>query len=140
MMKPHLEVAIALIVLDGKVLIARRHVDAHVGGCWEFPGGKRHPGESYEACVLRELREELGVEAAITAPWVRIDYEYPEHTVTMRGFRCRIVRGTPQPFAAQELRWIPITALEPALFPPANQASVRQLQQSIPITLKDTIS
>lgn len=134
MKKPHLEVAIALIVRDGQVLVARRHADAHVGGCWEFPGGKRHPGESYEACLLRELREELDVEAEIAAPWTQIDYEYPEHTVTMRGFACRIVRGEPRALAAEEIRWIPVAALQAELFPPANQDSVRQLRRSMNVT------
>lgn len=128
MTKPHLEVAIALIIEGGKVLVARRRPDVHVGGCWEFPGGKRQPGETWESCLLRELREELGVEAKIIAPWTRIDYEYPEHTVTMRGFRCRIVDGTPKALSSQEVQWTPLAELRPSEFPPANQDSVRQLQ------------
>ena len=129
MTKPHLEVAIGLIERDGKVLVARRHADVHVGGCWEFPGGKRQPGESFESCLVRELKEELGVEAAIIAPWTRIDYAYAEHTVTMQGFRCRLLHGEPNPLESQEIRWIPIAALHPEEFPPANRASVQQLQQ-----------
>ena len=129
MNKPHLEVAIGLIERDGKILVARRHPDVHVGGCWEFPGGKRHAGESFESCLLRELKEELGVEAAILGPWVRIDYEYAEHTVTMQGFRCRIIHGEPKALASQEIRWIPITELKPEEFPPANHRSVAQLQR-----------
>ena len=130
MTKPHLEVAIGLIEHDGNVLIARRHPDVHVGGCWEFPGGKRHAGETFEACLLRELREELGVEAAIIGPWVRISYEYPEHTLIMHGFRCRITQGTPQALCSQEVRWMPIPELRPQEFPPANQLTVAQLQQT----------
>ena len=131
MPKPHLEVAIGLIERDGKILVARRYADVHVGGCWEFPGGKRHAGESFEACLLRELKEELGVEAAIGEPWVRIDYEYPEHTVTMQGFRCHILRGEPKALASQEIQWIPIAELKPEEFPPANQRSVQQLQRQV---------
>ena len=128
MKKPHLEVAIGLIIEDGKALVARRRAHVHAGGCWEFPGGKRQPGESYEACLLRELREELGIEAEITAPWVRIDYEYPEHTVTMQGFRCRIVRGEPKALASEKIQWTPLTDLKPDEFPPANRSSVEQLR------------
>ena len=134
MAKPHLEVAIALIEQDGKILVARRHPDVHVGGCWEFPGGKRHAGESFEACLVRELKEELNVEAEILGAWTRIDYEYPEHTVTMQGFRCRIVCGEPKALAASEIRWVPISALQPEEFPPANRDSVRALQRALSAT------
>ena len=142
MTKPHLEVAIALIEEKGKVLVARRHADVHAGGCWEFPGGKRHAGESFEACLVRELREELGVEAAVGVPWTRIDYEYPEHTVTMQGFRCRIVQGDPKALASQEIQWIPVAQLRPEEFPTANQESVRQLQRSMtqPVDRKNVAS
>ena len=62
-----IEVAAALIVHQGRLLITRRHPQAHLGGLWEFPGGKREPGESWEACVVREIREELGVEMSVGA-------------------------------------------------------------------------
>ena len=134
MAKPHLEVAIALIAHDGRVLVARRHADVHAGGCWEFPGGKRHEGESYEACIVREVKEELGVDVVIAGPWVTIEHEYPEHTVTMQGFKCRIIRGEPRAICSQEIRWIPVAELNPKEFPPANQHSVAQLQHQYAAT------
>ena len=59
---PVIDVAAALVFRDGKLLITQRHADAHLGGLWEFPGGKREPNETFEACLARELREELGIE------------------------------------------------------------------------------
>jgi mutator protein MutT len=134
MSKPHLEVSIALIIHDGSVLVARRHAHVHAGGCWEFPGGKRRAGETWEACLIRELYEELGVEATTGAPWTVIEHEYPEHTVRMRGYHCHIVAGEPNALASQEIRWIPIAKLVPEDFPPANQDSVQQLKRAYAAT------
>ena len=61
---PTVEVAAGLIVRDGKILIAQRLGNAHLGGLWEFPGGKRQPGESFKACLKREVMEELGLTTA----------------------------------------------------------------------------
>ena len=55
----------ALIFRGSKILITQRHADAHLGGLWEFPGGKREAGESFEQCLVREIREELGVEISV---------------------------------------------------------------------------
>src|SRR5208282_2176036 len=62
---PVIDVAAALVFREGKLLITQRHADAHLGGLWEFPGGKREPDETFEACLTRELREELGIEVAV---------------------------------------------------------------------------
>ena len=55
-----IEVSAGLVFRNGQLLITQRHADAHLGGLWEFPGGKREPGETFEECLIRELREELG--------------------------------------------------------------------------------
>ena len=60
-----IEVAAALVFRNGKLLIAQRHAKAHLGGLWEFPGGKRHAEETFEECLVREIREELGVEISV---------------------------------------------------------------------------
>ena len=64
--RPAIDVAAALVFRDGKLLITQRHPDAHLGGLWEFPGGKREPNETFEACLIRELREELGIEVSVS--------------------------------------------------------------------------
>ena len=68
-MKPKcIDVAAALIFRSGKLLITQRPADAHCGGLWEFPGGKRKPDETFEQCLVREIREELGVEVSVGGP------------------------------------------------------------------------
>src|ERR1035438_758060 len=62
---PVIDVAAALVFREGKLLITQRYADAHLGGLWEFPGGKREPNETFEACLARELREELGIEVTV---------------------------------------------------------------------------
>ncbi len=63
------DVAAGLIFRDGKLLITQRRTDAHLGGLWEFPGGKREPNETFEECLVRELREELGIEVVVGELW-----------------------------------------------------------------------
>ena len=119
--------ALAVIERRGHYLICRRRDDDSFGGLWEFPGGKRETGESWEECLRRELREELGVE--VTAP--RFDgtmrHRFLDGTVYFRIFRCAIARGTPQPFDAQALRWVRPAHLTRYPFPPANRFLIARL-------------
>lgn len=84
--KPWIRVAAALIEQEGRYLITRRHQNVHLGGMWEFPGGKCETGESFESCLQRELVEELGVE--ITSPqfFMTQEYEYSEKVVELKFF------------------------------------------------------
>src|SRR2546425_7387498 len=87
--RPSVEVAAGLVFRDGKLLITQRHTDAHLGGLWEFPGGKREAGESFEECLVRELREELGIEVEVGNLIENINHEYPDKAVHLRFFRCQ---------------------------------------------------
>src|SRR6185369_17353271 len=79
---PHLvEVSAGLVFRDGKLLITRRPAGAHLGGLWEFPGGKRESAETFEECLVRELREELGIEVEVGAMLESLTHVYPEKTV-----------------------------------------------------------
>src|SRR6266699_853251 len=75
------DVAAGLIFRDGKLLITRRHADAHLGGLWEFPGGKRESDETFEECLARELREELGIEVVVGQLVESLTHKYPEKAV-----------------------------------------------------------
>lgn len=107
--KPLLLVAAcALVDLDGRVLLARRPEGKSMAGLWEFPGGKVADGETPEAALIRELREELGIEVAdaCLAPFAFASHGYPRFHLLMPLYLCRRWRGTPRPQERQALAWV----------------------------------
>lgn len=125
---PVVEVAAALVEEGGRLLIARRPAGAHLAGLWEFPGGKREAGESWEGCLARELREELGIEVAVDGEVRRVRHDYPDRTVEIRFFRCRRLAGEPRPLAVAEIAWVAPGDLRLYPFPPADAELVRALE------------
>ena len=125
-----IEVAAGLIFRDGKLLITQRHTKAHLGGLWEFPGGKREPGESFEQCLVRELREELGVEVAVGELLERVTHAYPEKTVHLEFYLCRLERGEPRPIGCPALKWVSRAELNDYEFPAADTKLLETLRTS----------
>jgi mutator protein MutT len=115
-----IEVAAGLVFRDGKLLITQRYSDAHLGGLWEFPGGKREPKETFEECLHRELKEELGIEVRILNLVETITHDYPEKTVLLQFFRCAWLRYEPQSIGCPDFRWISREELANFEFPPAD--------------------
>jgi len=115
-----IEVAAAVLERDGRFLIAQRPAGTHLAGFWEFPGGKRRAGESFEACLRREIREELGVEVEVGALLHETDHAYADRRVALRFYRCRLLGGSPEPLDAAELRWVPPGEFGSYRFPPAD--------------------
>ncbi|MCD6289087.1 MAG: A/G-specific adenine glycosylase [Anaerolineae bacterium] len=103
---PHYEVTAAVIWRDGQVLITRRPYDRMLGGLWEFPGGKREPGESLVACLEREIREELGIEIIVDGPLPPVKHTYSHFRITLYPFHCRIRSGSPQSLECADWRWV----------------------------------
>ena len=132
MEKPVVEVAIAIIHHEGRYLITRRKGDVHLADLWEFPGGKRNGSETLEQCLLREAEEELGVQIKIDSLFCRLAHDYPDRTVLLHGYLCRLVSGTPKPLAAQELRWVSPAEVLSYPFPEANASFLKQLAQRAP--------
>jgi len=122
-----IQVAAALIQQGNRYLIAQRLESAPLGGFWEFPGGKCGPGEWYEDCVRRELREELGVEVEVMELYRTVEYAYPEQTVRLHFYRCRITSGEPRPLGCQQIRWAKLRDLGKYRFPPANKLLIQEL-------------
>ena len=115
------DVVCAIIERDGKFLIARRPDDGrHLARKWEFPGGKVEPGESATAALARELREELDVSVTIIEQLTPVEHRYPELSLRLIAFRCRLTSGTPQAGAHEELRWIGIEEVADYDFPEAD--------------------
>ncbi|GAB4520123.1 MAG: A/G-specific adenine glycosylase [Anaerolineae bacterium] len=103
---PHYQVTAAIIWRDGQVLIAQRPTDAMLGGLWEFPGGKQEPGEALEACLRREIAEELGIEIEVNEPLPAIEHAYSHFRITLHPFHCRIVAGEPRAIGCTAWRWV----------------------------------
>src|SRR5256885_5129167 len=102
---PTIDVAAALVFRDGKLLITQRYAEAHLGGLWEFPGGKREPGETFHQCLVRELLEELGIVVSVGQLIESLVHAYPEKTVQLNFYRCELMRGEPQPLGCANFRW-----------------------------------
>ena len=124
-------VTAAVIERDGRFLVTRRQRGVHLERYWEFPGGKCDPGETLSACLGRELREELAVDAAIGEKMFATTHAYPERTVELHFFRCDI-QGEPEPQIGQEMRWVPRNELRGLAFPPADSKLIDLLTQSPP--------
>jgi 8-oxo-dGTP diphosphatase len=115
-----IEVSAALIFHGGKLLITQRHAKSHLGGLWEFPGGKREAGETFEQCLVREIREELGVEISVGELFEEISHDYPEKSVRLKFFLCELITGEPQPLDCAAVKWIQKSELTDFEFPAAD--------------------
>lgn len=123
---PIIVVAAAVVERDGHVLITRRLSGTHLEGLWEFPGGKCEPGESIDACLLRELREELGVEARTGAEILTTTHAYPARTVELHFHWCEI-DGEPQAMLGQQMQWADRHTLRALSFPEADRELIEML-------------
>jgi 8-oxo-dGTP diphosphatase len=122
--------AVALIDADGRVLLARRPQGKAMAGLCEFPGGKVHEGETPEAALIRELKEELGVDTAESclAPFAFASHGYPDFHLLMPLYVCRRWTGTPAALEGQELAWVRPQRLADYPMPPADRPLVAMLQ------------
>jgi len=98
----------------GRVLIAQRPPGGHVGGFWEFPGGKLNPDEQPLQALERELREELGVTVEAAVPFMTYRHEYPERVVELHVFLVERYSGEPRGVEGQPLRWVSVAELASA--------------------------
>jgi 8-oxo-dGTP diphosphatase len=133
---PTIEVSAGLIFRDGKLLITRRHVGAHLGGLWEFPGGKRDGNETFEECLHRELREELGIEIEIRGLVESLAHDYPEKSVHLKFFYCLWKRGEPQALGCADFKWISQAELAGYEFPAADARLLGQLKDAVDLWLQ----
>lgn len=127
--KKIVEVAAAVLQrVDGTFLLAQRPQGKIWSGYWEFPGGKIEPGETPHHALVRELREELGIEVETAWPWITRVFTYPHATVKLHFFRVTSWRGEPHPHEGQQFSWqLPShVEVEPVL--PANAPVLRALE------------
>ena len=133
-MKLLLVVAVALVDSDGRVLIARRPEGKAMAGLWEFPGGKVEPGERPEATLIRELREELGIDVAepCLAPLTFASHAYESFHLLMPLYICRRWQGVVAALEGQALRWSRPERLRDFPMPPADEPLIPHLIGAIP--------
>ncbi len=118
----------AAIVQEGKVLLTRRHVNAHQGGLWEFPGGKVEAGEDAVTALARELDEELGITPKSTAPLIALPHDYSDKSIFLEVLRVDCFSGEPHGREGQPLAWVAIDSLSQREFPRANLPVITALQ------------
>lgn len=127
---PRIEVVAAAITdARGRILLARRTEGRDLAGLWEFPGGKREPGETPEQALARELHEELGIDATIGPPLLAVAQQYPHKRLRLDVRRVAKWRGTPRGHEGQALAWVPPDKLPGYAMPPADRPVVAALLQ-----------
>ena len=121
------------VVLDGtgRVLIDQRLPEGLLGGLWEFPGGKQEPGEAIEATIVRELREELAIEAEVGEELLVFEHAYSHRRLRFVVHLCRWCAGEPQPLASQQVRWVEPAELDAYPFPAANARIIAALRSRL---------
>lgn len=133
-MKLLLVVAVALIDADDRILVAQRPPGKQLAGLWEFPGGKVDPGERPEAALIRELREELGIEVKepCLAPLTFASHAYEDFHLLMPLYVCRRWQGLATPREGQTLRWLRARQLRDIPMPPADAPLIPALIDLLP--------
>jgi len=127
---PNLVEVVAALIQDekGRYLITQRRQGSHLAGLWEFPGGKRESGESLEEALRRELTEELSARFAVGERVETVRWEYPERTIVIHFYRCRLESGTIEPREDQAMAWVAPERLSDFDFPPADRDLIARLR------------
>jgi 8-oxo-dGTP diphosphatase len=121
-------VAAALFDAEHRVLIAERPAGKHMAGFWEFPGGKVGSDESDRDALVRELREELGVDARPEAEIMTLTHDYPDRIVDLVLWRATVTSGLPYGLDGQQLKWVACGALDSERLLPADRPFIAALQ------------
>ena len=125
---PFQVIGIGVVINEaGDVLIDQRLEEGLLGGMWEFPGGKQEPGEPIEACIARELMEELGIEVSVGEGLITLDHAYSHKKLQFVVHLCDWCSGDPKPLASQQVRWVRPEQLKDYPFPAANGRIIEAL-------------
>ena len=119
----------AIIKDENRLLIAKRHSKDPLGGKWEFPGGKIEPGETPQECLVREIKEELGVEVKIGPFYDDNVYNSQDHGIHLLFYWAEIIKGEVIPVVHDDLKWITINELASFDFAPADIPIVKRLMK-----------
>lgn len=134
-----IEVAAGILTdVQGRVLLMQRLPGKHLAGKWEFPGGKLEAGETIARALVRELREELGIEVLASTPLISIPWRYPEKTVRLHALRVTAWRGEPRAREGHPLRWVDSCAMDAATMPAADAPIVTALRLPTSYVIADS--
>lgn len=122
-------VVAALIRRDGKFLICRRPPHKARGGLYEFVGGKVEPGETKTEALVRECREEMDIEVLPLSVFMELTHEYPDMTVDLTLYECRLVAGEPRMLEHTDIRWIAPAEIPRYEFAPADREILKKLMR-----------
>ncbi|MFW0764300.1 8-oxo-dGTP diphosphatase MutT [Trabulsiella odontotermitis] len=123
-----LQIAVGIIRNPrGEIFITQRAADAHMANKWEFPGGKIEEGETPEQAVVRELTEEVGIDAATPVLFDKLEYQFPDRHITLWFWLVENWQGEPWGKEGQPGRWVAQKALQADAFPPANEPVIAKL-------------
>jgi 8-oxo-dGTP diphosphatase len=127
---PHIDVVVGIIRDDdGRVLINQRRSETHLAGLWEFPGGKREAGESWQSALLRELDEELGIAVLRAEPLLTVSHDYPDRQVRLNVWTVLSFTGKPYPREQQPIVWVRPQEMAGIEFLPADLTIIAELQK-----------
>jgi 8-oxo-dGTP diphosphatase len=121
-------VTAAIIFSEDRLLIARRGPNKDLAGFWEFPGGKIEPGEDDISCLIREIKEELSLEIEISNHLINNIFEYPNKTICLKSYICKLIGGNVIPTDHDRIEWILPDQLDNYIFAPADVAIVDALK------------
>ena len=124
-------VVAAVVERDDAFLLTRRLEGTHLEGLWEFPGGKCEDGETHEACLAREMREELAVGVRVGERILGVSHDYPDRTIALHFYACEL-EGEPIPQLGQEMMWAPRAELRRLPLPPADAELIELLGGQTP--------
>ena len=124
-----LMVAAAIIHHNGRVLIAQRRKDSHMGLKWEFPGGKIEPGEDVAACLKREIKEELDLEIEVEQELTVVEHQYEEKKVILHCHWCRYLEGEAKTRECRDFKWVNVDEMKSYDFAEADRPVVQLLME-----------
>jgi len=127
---PHYDIAAAVVWRARRILIARRRPKGLLGGLWEFPGGKRQRGETLRAAVVREVREEVGLDVTVRRALVNVDHAYSHFRITLHVFECDPAAGRARAIVPDAVRWVRLAELDAYAFPAANRRVIAALRRA----------
>lgn len=127
---PIIPCGVALIRRGRSFLISQRLEEDSFGSLWEFPGGKKNPGETFEECVAREVNEEIGVRVAVHEKFMEMKRLYHEKIIWLNFYLCTLLSGEPKPVECQKVLWADLDKLSDFDFPPANERVIQKLVET----------